>query len=201
MRIALTRQRKRFNQAKHALALEADTDVEVHGRLLWNAEFLPHRRAMHFAQPRMERFQIDAVVDDMELRLRSAEMRADFIPDHARIADDGTQARAREYTPLCGEDVAMIGIERETGPGERAEGRAAVAQPLRVHPVTGAVDVATRNAFVRLHDIEGTAGDLTAHRTCEAPAAPRGADVNGSQRTTLPGSPIHVRAITVTATP
>ncbi len=142
---------------------------------------------MRFAQPRMERFQIDAVVDDMELRLRSAEMRADFIPDHARIADDGTQARAREYTPLCGEDVAMIGIERETGPGERAEGRAAVAQPLRVHPVTGAVDVATRNAFVRLHDIEGTAGDLTAHRTCEAPVAPQAADVKRIAADHAPG--------------
>src|SRR5258708_34097923 len=69
----------------------------------------------------------------------------------------------------------MIGIESETGTGERAEGSAEVAQPLRVHPVTGAVDVATRNAFVRLHDIEGTAGDLTAHRTCEAPVAPQAA--------------------------
>jgi len=29
---------------------------------------------MRFAQPRMERFQIDAVVDDMQLRLRGAEI-------------------------------------------------------------------------------------------------------------------------------
>src|SRR5256885_14868616 len=132
---------------------------------------------MRFAQARMECFQIDAVVDDMQLRLRGAEMRADFIPDHARIADDGAQTRAREHSPLRGEDVAMIGIERETGPGERAEDRAAVVEPLRVHSVAGAVDVATRNAFVRLHDIERAAGDLTAHRACEAPVAPQAPDV------------------------
>ncbi len=105
---------------------------------------------MRFAQPRMECFQIDAVVDDMQLRLRGAEMRADFISDHARIADDGAQTRAREHSPLRGKDVAMIGIERETGPGEQAEDRAAVVEPLRVHSVAGAVDVATRDAFVRL---------------------------------------------------
>src|SRR5256885_2002205 len=132
---------------------------------------------MRLAQPRMERFQIDAVVDDMELRLRRAEMRADFIPDHARIADHGTQPRTREQALLCGEDVAMIGIESETGPGERAEDRAAVVQPLRVHSVARAVDVTTDDPFVRLHEIERPAGDLTAHCPCEAPVAPQAADV------------------------
>src|SRR5256885_16911190 len=119
---------------------------------------------MGFAHPRMERLKIDAVVDDVELRLRSAEMRADLVPDHARIADHGTQARAREQAPLRGEDIAVIGIERDTDPAERAEDRAAVAQPLRVHSVARAVDVATRDAFVRLNEIEGTARDLAAHR-------------------------------------
>src|SRR6266705_6575545 len=126
---------------------------------------------MRLAQPRMERFQIDAVVDDVELRLRDPEMRADFVPDHARIADHGTQARAREKAPLCGENVAMIRIEHETDPAERAEDRAAAVQPLRVHPVARAVDVTTGDAFVRLHEIERAAGDLTAHRAREAPVA------------------------------
>ena len=117
MRVMLPGAGERFDQAKHALPFESCADMQVHGHVLWNIEFLTHRRSMHLAQPWMERFQIDAVVDDMELRIRRAEMRADFISDHARIADHGTQPRAREQALLCGEDVAMIGIESETGPG------------------------------------------------------------------------------------
>src|SRR6266571_4731687 len=125
----------------------------------------------------MKRFQIDPVVDDVELRLRGAEMRADFVPDHVRIADHGPQPRAAEQTPFRSENVAVIGIEREAEPAQGPERRAAVVQPLSVHPVAGAVDIATGDALVRLNEIKRTAGDFAAHRPREAPVAPYATDV------------------------
>src|SRR5256885_2649279 len=125
----------------------------------------------------MKRFQIDAVVDDVELRLRGAEMRADFVPDHARIADDGAQPRAFEQAPFRSERVAVIGIEREAEPAESSERRAAVVQPLGVHPVARAVNVAARDALVRLHEVKRQAGDFAAYGAREAPVAPYATDV------------------------
>src|SRR5260221_14708810 len=66
----------------------------------------------------------------------------------------------------------MIGIEREADPAEPAEDRAAVVQPLCVHSVARPVKVATRDAFVRLHEIEPPAGDFAAYRPRQAPVAP-----------------------------
>src|SRR5258708_21950885 len=71
----------------------------------------------------------------------------------------------------------MIGIEREADPAEPAEDRAAVVQPLCVHSVARPVKVATRDAFVRLHEIEPPAGDFAAYRPREAPVAPEAPDV------------------------
>src|SRR5439155_18670733 len=151
---------------------ESRADVKVHGRVLRNTELLTHRRSIRFAQPRMKRFQIDAIVDDVELRLRGAEMRADFVPDHARVADYGPQPRAFEQAPFRGERIAVIGIEREAEPAEGAERRAAVVQPLGVDPVAGAVDVAARYALVRLHEIKRPSGDFAAHCPRETPVPP-----------------------------
>src|SRR2546430_9190994 len=125
----------------------------------------------------MKRFQIDAVVDDVELRLRGAEMRANFAPDHARIADDGAQPRAFEQAAFRSERVAVIGIEREAEPAESSERRAAGAQPLGVHPLARAVNVAARDALVRLHEVKRPAGDFAAYGAREAPVAPHAADV------------------------
>src|SRR5256714_11325651 len=147
--------------------------------MLRNTELLTHRRSIRFAQPRMKRFQIDAVVDDVEVRLRGAEMRADFVPDHARIADDGAQPRAFEQAAFRSERVAVIGIEREAEPAEGSERRAAVVQPLGVHPVARAVNVAARDALVRLHEIKRPAGDFAAHGPREAQVAPYATDVKG----------------------
>src|SRR6266581_973291 len=125
----------------------------------------------------MKRFQIDAVVDDVELRLRGAEMRADFVPDHARIADYGSQSRALEQAPFRSEHVVVVGIERDAEPAESAERRAAVVQPLGVYAIPGAVNVAARDALVRLHEIKRPAGDFAAYRPREAPVAPHTTDV------------------------
>ena len=81
----------------------------------------------------------------------------------------------------------MIGIEREADPAEPAEDRAAVVQPLCVHSVACPVNVATRDAFVRLHEIERPAGDFAAYRPREAPVAPHAADVKRIAADHAPG--------------
>src|SRR3989442_3388558 len=125
----------------------------------------------------MERLGIDAVVDNVESLLRRAEARADFVPDHARVADHRTQPRAREQAPFRGEDVAVIGIEREPQAAKRPESGAPVLEPLGVHTVAGAVDVAAVDALVRLHEIERPTGGLAATPPGEAPVGPKAADV------------------------
>src|SRR5438445_6617353 len=61
MRVMLPGAGERFDQAKHALPFESRADMQVHGHVLRNTEFLTHRRSMRLAQPRMERFQIASV--------------------------------------------------------------------------------------------------------------------------------------------
>src|SRR5260370_11880127 len=83
----------------------------------------------------------------------------------------------------------MIGIEREADRAEPAEDRAAVVQPLCVHSVARPVKVATRDAFVRLHEIEPPAGDFAAYRPREAPVAPEAPDVKRVAPNHPPGAP------------
>src|SRR5712692_5290713 len=132
---------------------------------------------MSLAQPRMERLGIDAVVDDVEPLLRRTEPRPDFVPHQARVADHRAQPRAREQPPFSGEDVAVIGIEREPQPAKRAKSGAPVLEPLGVHAVAGPVDIAAVDALMRLHELKRPAGDLAAHGAGETPVAPKAADV------------------------
>ncbi len=86
------------------------------------------------------------------------------------------ELRARGL-PLGGENVAVIGVEGDTGAGERAERGAPIVQPLRVHAVARAIDVAAGDALVRLHQVERGPRNLAADRAREAPVAPHPAEV------------------------
>src|SRR5260221_7800329 len=121
----------------------------------------------------MEALEIHAVVDDVELPLGNAEARLNLPLHHARIADHGSQPRTPEQPASRAENVAVVGIERKTEPAEGPERRATVVQPLGMHAVPGAIDVATGDAFVRLNQIEGPARELTAHRAGETPVSPQ----------------------------
>ena len=81
----------------------------------------------------------------------------------------------------------MIGIEREPEAAKRTESGAPVLEPLGVHAVAGAVDVAAVDALMRLHELERPTGDLAAHRTGEAPVAPEAADVERVAADQAPG--------------
>src|SRR5262249_22936011 len=133
--------------------------------------------AVLVAQPRVEELEIHAVVDHVQLPLVQAEPRLDLALHHVRVADHGPQAGAREQPPLRGEHVAVVGGERDAEPGRGPERRAAVGQPLRVPAVAGAVDVAARDALVRLDQVEAAAPELGAHRPRETPVSPDATDM------------------------
>src|SRR5512139_2455335 len=122
----------------------------------------------------MERVGVDAVVDDVQLRIVDAEMVLDLATDHARIADHGAQPRAREHACLSAENVAMVGAERLRQTRQRAERAGAILEPLPMHAVAGAVDVAAREALMRLDEIETLARGRSARK---APVAPYAADM------------------------
>src|SRR6266702_620266 len=114
------------------------------------------------------------------------------VPKRARISSLTMRelqitARSRGHAPFRGEDIAVIGIEREPQAAKRTESGAPVLEPLGVHAVAGAVDVAAVDALVRLHEIERPTGDLAAHRAGEAPVAPKAADVERVAANQAPG--------------
>ena len=73
----------------------------------------------------------------------------------------------------------MVRIDRRGEARQGALHARALLEPARVHPVTGAVDVAASDAFVRLHEVEAAARELAAGRARERPVAPEAADVEG----------------------
>src|SRR5258708_12390877 len=83
----------------------------------------------------------------------------------------------------------MMGMGRGADPAGPAEDRAAVVQPLCVHSVARPVKVATRDAFVRLHEIEPPAGDFAAYRPREAPVAAEAPDLKRVAANHPPGVP------------
>jgi len=116
--------RERLDEAKHALSFESRSDVKKHDAL----RGIPSRwRKLARCASRSRGWkglEIDTVVDHVKFRFRRAEVPADLVLHHARIADHGTQARAREQAPLGGENVAVIGVEgyarAESGRGPRS---------------------------------------------------------------------------------
>src|SRR5690349_151635 len=135
VRLGIRATLERAEESEHALALETTADEDVGHRTTGNAELCPGRYAVRFAQPRVEALEVHTVVNDMELVLGDVEPRPNLVLHHARIADHRAKPRAREQATLGREYIAVVGIERDTDPGERAESGAAVMQPLSVHAV------------------------------------------------------------------
>src|SRR5258708_18019567 len=133
--------------------------------------------------------QVDAVVDDVQLRGRDAEIAADLVAHHARIADHRAQPAVLERALARAADVAMIGIESDAEALERPCRGAAQLEPAPVHAVPGAIDVAARNALVRLHHVEGFAAPGSARRAGERPVAPQVADMERIDAQHAPRSP------------
>ena len=78
---------------------------------------------------------------------------------------------------LRGEHVPVIGAQPVGEPRDRSGGARAVLEPLAMHAVAGAVDVAAGDALVRLHEVEALGGEPRAHGAREAAVAPQPSDV------------------------
>ncbi len=119
-----------------------------------DAEFSARRRAQRRATPRIEMLQVHAVMDHVQLPRREPEAPPDLLAHHARVADHGAQTRMLEHAPLGRADVAVIRIELDAEALERGGRGAPDVEPFGMHAVSGAVQIATGDAFVRLHQVE-----------------------------------------------
>src|SRR5260370_295016 len=147
----------------------------------------------------MEMLEVDAAVDDVQLFRRDAKAALDLVAHHLRVADHGAQPRVLEHAPLGAADVAVVGIEGHAEPLERSRRRAPELEPAPVHPVSRAVQVASRNALVRLHHLEPLAAPGAARRPTFH--GPHTSSLLGPNRATV-GVPIAAaRCIGIESTP
>ena len=100
------------------------------------------------AQSRVVRIGVYTTVNDVQLLCRQVEVTLYLLLHHARIADDRLELRTGEKPALGGQDISMIGIDQHAEPSKRATDARQLLQPLPVHTIAGAVDVATGNPLM-----------------------------------------------------
>src|SRR4029453_18557036 len=88
---------ERVDRRAEALALEARADEEKDGIARPAAELGARRAAAPLPLPRMERLEVNAVVDDVELLRRDAKTAPDLVAPHPGVADHGAQPRVLEH--------------------------------------------------------------------------------------------------------
>src|SRR5258708_7505679 len=137
----------------------------------------------------MKVLQIHAVIDDVQLFPADAEGAPDLVAHHVRVADHGAQARVLEHLFFGAANVAVIRIQGNSDSFQYRSRAAPQLEPAAMHAVAGAVDVATRDALVRLHDVEAHAPPGLARGACERPVAPQVADVKGIDAQQAPRAP------------
>ena len=142
----------------------------------------------------MKVLQIHPAIDDVQLFPGDAEGAPDLVAHHLRVADHGAQARVLEHLLLGAADVAVIGIERHAQALERPRGRAAQIEPAPMHAIARAVDLAARDALVRLHDVEAAAPPGVARGARERPVAPQVSDMKGVDAQQAPRAPAFAAA-------
>jgi hypothetical protein len=101
----------------------------------------------------------------------------DFVAHHFRIANHGLETRAGEHAFFSPFDVMVVGVQHDTKAPERPAHPRQLPQPLAVHAVTGAIDVTTGNAFMRLHQVERSFSQFMADGTRERPVAPQPSEI------------------------
>src|SRR5436853_7929844 len=102
----------------------------------------------------MEVLEVDAVVDDVQLVPLDAEGAPDLVAHHLRVADHGAQARVLEHLFFGAADVAVIRVQGDSDSFQYRSRALSQLEPAAMHAVAGAVDVAARDALVRLPHVE-----------------------------------------------
>jgi hypothetical protein len=173
----VARARERVDCGAEALALESRSDECEQNVLVGATECASRLGAQRHAMARMEVLQVDAVVDDVQLLAGDAEMARDVCLHHPRVANHRAQPRMLEEVAFDLADVAVIRIRAHLRPREARGLLQPVFEPLAVHAIAGAVDVASSDALVRLHEVEALARPRGARGAREARIAPKASDV------------------------
>src|SRR5467141_725482 len=147
-----------------------------------------------FAVTGMKVLQIHPVIDDVQLFPPDAEGAPDLVAHHLRVADHSAQARVLEHLPLGAADVAVIRIQGNSNPLQNRGRAAPQVEPAAMHAVARAVDIAARDALVRLHDVEALAPPRLARDARERPVAPQVSDMEGIDAQQAPRAPAFAAA-------
>src|SRR5712691_5633629 len=142
----------------------------------------------------MKVLQIHPVVDDVQLVPLDAEGALDLVAHHLRIADHGAQAWVLEHLFFCAANVAVIRIQGNSDSFQYRSRALSQVEPAAMHAVASAVDVAARDALVRLHDVEALSSPRLARGARERPVAPEVADMKGIDAQQAPRAPAFAAA-------
>src|SRR5216683_1743806 len=142
----------------------------------------------------MKVLHIHPVIDDVQLFPADAEGAPDLVAHHLRVADHGAQARVLEHLFFGAANVAVIRIQGNSNSFQYRSRAAPQVEPAAMHAVTRAVDVAARDALVRLHDVEAHAPPGLARGARERPVAPQVADMKGIDAQQAPRAPAFAAA-------
>src|SRR5712691_2904833 len=142
----------------------------------------------------MKVFQIHPAIDDVQLFPADAEGAPDLVAHHLRVADHGAQARVLEHLLLGAADVAMIRIQGNSDSFQYRSRALSQLEPAAMHAVARAVEVASRDALVRLHDVEALSSPRRARGTRERPVAPQDCDMEGIDAQQAPRAPAFAAA-------
>src|SRR5262249_45005735 len=168
---------ERIDRRGEALALESRAHEEEDRVARPAAERRARRTAPALALARMEMLEVHAVVDDLQLLGRDAKGPLDLVAHHPRVADHGAQAGVLEHRLFRVAHIPMKRIEGGTQPLPGGSRFPADFEPAPVHPVARPIDVASRGALVRLHQVEAFAPAGRARGVREGPVAPKAAGV------------------------
>src|SRR3989475_8902631 len=142
----------------------------------------------------MKILQIHPVIDDVELLPPDAEGALHLLAHHLRVADHGAQARVLEHLFFGAADVAVIRIQGNSDSFQYRSRALSQLEPSAMHAVARAVDVAARDALVRLHDVEALSSPRRARGTRERPVAPQVSDMERIDAQQAPRAPAFATA-------
>src|SRR3954471_23405855 len=135
----------RFDCRGKPLARESRADEEKQRVARLATQLGARRPAQLVTLSRMEIFEIDAVVYDVQFFRRNAKAAADLLAHHARVADHRSQPRMLEELAFSRTDVAMVRIQGDTQALDERRRERAQVEPAPMHAVARAIDVAPRN--------------------------------------------------------
>src|SRR2546425_1761141 len=180
---------QRIDRSRQAFAREAGADEEEQRVARPAAQLCSGSATQWLALTWMKVLQIHPVIDDVELLPPDAEGALHLLAHHLRVADHGAQARVLEHLFFGAADVAVIRIQGNSNPFQNRSRALSQLEPAAMHAVARAVDVAARDALVRLHYVEALSSPRRGRGARERPVAPQVSDMEGIDAQQAPRAP------------